>query len=157
MSMTSPVLIKKYIKRDKKGCCNWKKQLRQQKVVVVLIYSLKYVDYLCSSSGCTAWFMLPFVSISKSLLGNWAALSFQNLKYTICRFYKNYVVLSLCSKREKQNKTDFLLLTPAIFSVKVIVSGQWTERALFSDSILFYAALINITYDNKDFVFGTCF
>lgn len=60
--MTSPVLIEKNIKTDKKGCYNWKKQLRKQKVVVVLIYSHKYVDYVCSSSDCTAWFMLPFVT-----------------------------------------------------------------------------------------------
>lgn len=70
MSMTSPVSIKKKIKMDKKGCYNWKKQLRQQKEVVALIYSHKYVDYLCSSSDCTAWFMLPLSPISKDCCGN---------------------------------------------------------------------------------------
>lgn len=54
-----------------------------------------------------------------------------------------------CLYPPKHNKTDFLILTPATFSVKVKGSGQWTERALFSDSIIFYAALIKIIMITK--------
>lgn len=133
MSMTLPVLIKKKTKMDKKGCYNWKKQLRQQKEVVALISSHKYVDYLCSSRDCTARFMLPLLPISKALLWNLAALSFKTSNTQLADFIRNMLY---CPNPPKHDKTDFLLVAPAIFSVKAIVPGQWTERALFSDSIL---------------------
>lgn len=86
---------------------------------------------------CSA--LLP---MSKALLWNWAALSFKTSNIQLVDFIRNTFY---CPYPPKHNKTDFLILSPAIFNVRVIVSGQQTERALFSDSILFYAAVINIT------------
>lgn len=83
----------------------------------------------------------PLLPISKALLWNWAALPFKTSNTQLADFVRNMLY---CSYPPKHSKKYFLLLIPATFSVKVIVSGQSTERASFSDSIFFYTALINI-------------
>lgn len=126
MRMTSPVLIKRKMKTDKKGCCNWKKRLRQQKEVAQMLSLFILINmYIIFVLPVTALPDLCFHLLFSfnTLLRNWAV---QHL-HSESQIQKMHILWEIhCSFPILQSITryDFLILTPAIFSLRVAASGQ---------------------------------